>query len=416
MASKSDPERQTGERIAKVMARAGLCSRREAEAWISAGRVAVNGATIASPALDVTPDDRVTVDGEPLPRRERTRLFLYHKPRGLVTTARDPEGRPTIFEALPKGLPRLVSVGRLDIASEGLLLLTNDGGLARALELPETGWLRRYRVRAHGHVTQARLDRLAEGITVEGVRYGPIEAALDHAPGANLWLTMGLREGKNREIRNVLGALGLSVNRLIRVGYGPFELGDLPEGAVEEVPTRRLREALGEALIAKAGADFSGALAEGVVPRTQAPRPQRPPRRHDRADWPDAAPPADERPRKRPARHYGDTRVWRGGDAPLRRKFHGARSAPREEDAPAGPKRAGLVADRKGRRVLVERIGEKKPEEPRPPRGRLRDDRRRDGKSGDEKRHDGKRRDFSRDRPPRDRASGPRPKRPRPKR
>ena len=193
-----------GERIAKVIARAGLASRREAEAWIAAGRVAVNGAVISSPALNVTAADRIAVDGAPLRARERTRLFLYHKPRGLVTTHSDPEGRDTIFRALPRSLPRLISVGRLDINTEGLLLLTNDGGLARVLELPATGWLRRYRVRALGRVRQEALDRLRGGITIDGIRYGPIEATLDREQGANVWLTFGIREGKNREVRKVL--------------------------------------------------------------------------------------------------------------------------------------------------------------------------------------------------------------------
>src|SRR6266496_464103 len=202
---------QEGERIARRIARAGLCSRREAEQWILAGRVEVNGKQIASPALDVSAADCIKVDGKPLPERERTRLFLYHKPRGLVTSARDPEGRPTLFERLPRHLPRLVSIGRLDLNSEGLLLLTDDGGLARVLELPKPRWLRRYRVRAHGRVSQAALDALADGIS-----YGAIEARLDREQGSNVWLTFAMREGKNREIRNVLGALGLQVNRLIR--------------------------------------------------------------------------------------------------------------------------------------------------------------------------------------------------------
>ena len=224
---------KSGERIAKVIARAGLASRRQAEALITAGRVSVNGAVIISPALNVTTRDRIVVDGQPLPRAARTRLFRYHKPRGLVTTHADPEGRPTIFRALPKRLPRVISVGRLDINSEGLLLLTNDGGLARALELPSTGWLRSYRVRALGRVTQEALDGLKRGITVAGIHYGPIEATLDREQGANVWLTLGLREGKNREVRKVLEQLGLQVNRLIRVAYGPFELGDLGDGDVQ---------------------------------------------------------------------------------------------------------------------------------------------------------------------------------------
>jgi 23S rRNA pseudouridine2605 synthase len=249
-----------GERIAKVMARAGLCSRREAEAWIVAGRVAVNGVKIASPALNVTSADKIAVDGKPLPGVERTRLFLYNKPRGLVTTTADPQGRPTIFGALPKDLPRLISVGRLDLTTEGLLLLTNDGGLARALELPATAWLRRYRVRAHGKVTQDQLDALRDGVTVDGINYGPIEATLDREQTSNVWITFAIREGKNREVRNVLRHLGLHVARLIRVSFGPFQLGELAEGAVAEVPTRVLRDQLGEKLARAAGADFSAPI------------------------------------------------------------------------------------------------------------------------------------------------------------
>jgi 23S rRNA pseudouridine2605 synthase len=239
-------EAHQGERIAKVIARAGLASRREAEAWIAAGRVAVNGAVISSPALNVTGSDRITVDGAPLPQRERTRIFLYHKPRGLVTTHSDPQGRPTIFAALPKHLPRLISVGRLDLNTEGLLLLTNDGELARLLELPQTAWLRRYRVRALGRVTQEALDALRGGVTIGGMHYGAIDATFDREQGANVWLTIGIREGKNREVRNVLEHLGLKVNRLIRVSFGPFELGEIERGDVVEVPVEAIREALGE--------------------------------------------------------------------------------------------------------------------------------------------------------------------------
>jgi 23S rRNA pseudouridine2605 synthase len=297
-------EKKSGERIAKVVSRAGLASRRDAEEWIVQGRVSVNGRLINSPALDVTANDIVTVDGKPLPPRERTRLFMFHKPRGLMTTHADPEGRPTVFDNLPEGLPRLISIGRLDFNTEGLLLLTNDGGLARALELPETGWLRRYRVRAHGEVTQTQLDELKKGVEVDGVKYGPIDATLERDSGANVWLVFAIREGKNREVRNVMAHLGLEVNRLIRVSYGPFQLGELAEGAVEEVKTRVLREQLGEKVAALAGADFT---------------------------------------------------------RPVQGEPHGR--AEEETDAPRGKKpfkpagKSGLIADRKGRRVLVQRTG-----------------------------------------------------------
>lgn len=256
----SDETASRGERIAKVMARAGLCSRREAETWIEAGRVELNGKPLTTPAVTVTPDDKVLVDGNPLPTRERTRLWLYHKPRGLVTTNKDPEGRPTVFQKLPRDLPRVLTVGRLDINTEGLLLLTNDGGLARVLELPATGWLRRYRVRAYGKVTQADLDGLEDGIALDGVLYGAIEATLDKEQGDNVWLTVSLREGKNREVKRVLEHLGLSVNRLIRVSYGPFQLMDLAEGEVREIRGRVLRDQLGEKLAEEAGADFDAPI------------------------------------------------------------------------------------------------------------------------------------------------------------
>lgn len=249
---------KSGDRIAKVMARAGLASRREAEAWIAAGRVSVNGAIITSPALNVSSRDVIAVDGTPMRTRERTRLFLYNKPAGLVTTHFDPEGRPTIFGALPKDLPRVISVGRLDLTTEGLLLLTNDGGLARALELPSTGWLRRYRVRAFGRgLTQQQLDGLRDGITVDGIHYGAIEATLERQQGANVWLSFAIREGKNREVRNVLRSLDLHVNRLIRVSYGPFVLEDLPEGAVREVDTPVLKTTLGPEIVKAAQCDFT---------------------------------------------------------------------------------------------------------------------------------------------------------------
>jgi 23S rRNA pseudouridine2605 synthase len=240
-------------RIAKAMARAGLCSRRDAERWIADGRVAVNGSVIRSPALDVGPEDRILVDGQALPGAEPPKLWRYHKPKGLVTTHRDPEGRETVFDKLPAALGRVISIGRLDVTSEGLLLVTNDGGLARHLELPSTGWLRRYRVRAHGRITDNALQLLKAGIEVEGVKYGPIEATLDKVQGANVWLTLGLREGKNREVRKVLGALGLDVNRLIRISYGPFQLLDLPPGEVELVRRKVLAEQLGPTLARELG-------------------------------------------------------------------------------------------------------------------------------------------------------------------
>ncbi len=234
-----------GNRIAKLMARAGLCSRREAERWIAQGRVSIDGTVLTSAAVNVPAGARVVVDGKPLPLAEPTRLFRYHKPRGVLTTHKDPEGRPTVFERLSGDVPRLISIGRLDLASEGLLLLTNDGALARRLMLPATGWLRRYRVRVHGHVDPERLERLAKGITVAGVSYGPVKARLDRQQGDNAWLTVSLAEGRNREIRRLFEHYGWPVNRLIRIGYGPFQLGHLPRGAVDEVPRRVLREQLG---------------------------------------------------------------------------------------------------------------------------------------------------------------------------
>jgi len=234
-----------GERIAKRLARAGLCSRREAESWIRAGRVAVDGKVLDTPAVVVTDKSAITVDGKPLPAAEPARLWRYHKPAGRVTTTRDPQGRPTVFDQLPDDMPRVVSIGRLDLNSEGLLLLTNDGELARRLELPSTAWLRRYRVRVRGRVDPARLEALAAGIEIDGVRYGPIRARLDRQLATNAWLTIALAEGKNREVRRVCEHLGWPVQRLIRLSYGPFQLGKLARGAVAEVPARILREQIG---------------------------------------------------------------------------------------------------------------------------------------------------------------------------
>ncbi len=242
---------------------------------ILAGRVSVNGEVIDSPALNVTDDDSVVVDGEPMPARERTRLWIFHKPRGLVTTARDPEGRQTVFQVLPEDLPRVVAVGRLDINTEGLLLLTNDGGLAKVIAHPDTGWLRRYRVRAHGDTDQAQLDRLSKGVTIDGMEYGPIEATLDRVQGDNLWLTLGLREGKNREVKRILEHLGLQVNRLIRMSFGPFQLGDLEVGLVEEVRTRVLKDQLGKTLSEQAGVDFESPVREPIAAFGGAAKPAR---------------------------------------------------------------------------------------------------------------------------------------------
>ncbi|MER9355008.1 pseudouridine synthase [Mesorhizobium sp. M0514] len=251
---------EAGERIAKRLARAGLASRRDAEDLIAAGRVKVNNRALTSPAFNVMPGDIIHLDGMEIPPIERTRLFLFHKPAGVVTTNRDPEGRKTVFDVLPAELPRLMTIGRLDISTEGLLLLTNDGGLSRVLELPATGWLRRYRVRVHGKVEESMLAGLREGIAVDGVFYGAIEATLDREQGTNAWLTIGLREGKNREVKNILGSLGLDVTRLIRISYGPFQLDDLAEGHVLEIKGRVLRDQLGERLVEESGANFDAEI------------------------------------------------------------------------------------------------------------------------------------------------------------
>lgn len=370
------------ERIAKVMARAGVASRRDSEAMILAGRVTVNGSVIDSPALDVTSRDRITVDGEMLPDRERTRLWLYHKPRGLVTTARDTEGRPTVFEALPEDLPRVITVGRLDINTEGLLLLTNDGGLARVLELPRTGWLRRYRVRAFGEVNQAQLDTLRDGIEIDGEQYGPVTARFEREQGANTWLTVDLREGKNREVKRVLEHVGLIVNRLIRVSFGPFQLADLPEGEVEEVRMRVIKDQLGPELAAEAGVDFEAARRdEAPAPAPARARPEAETPRRGRRD--DKAP---VRPERGPKEERAEARdkpwtkvVWRdpevdallpkGGGGPRRGADPKAERAERAAAGTAIRQRQASVADPKGRRIRVERVTSTAPSASRPAEG-----------------------------------------------
>jgi len=400
-----------GDRLAKVIARAGLCSRRDAELWIKDGRVAVNGKVIRTPAFNVTEKDQVRVDGQPLQARQGTRVWLYHKPAGLVVTEKDPEGRPTIFETLEQqGLPRVVSIGRLDINTEGLLLLTNDGGLKRVLELPATGWLRKYRVRAFGTISQPQLDALKDGLEVDGVKYGPIEATLEREQGSNVWLVLALREGKNREVKNVLGALGLTVNRLIRVSFGPFQLSDLPIGGVEVVRARVLREQLGKRLADEAGVDFDSELPEPAAirmargaanPALRASRPGTEPARQRKAM-------ADRTERF----HFTDRpdreRKPRPEDAPLRKDRPGSRfprrPPPDRREAPvdAGPPRKVFNPD--GTETLFEpkTYGKK----PRPPRDE--GDRPAFRKNFGDKSRDGDRKPFAKG-PPKD--FGDRPKR-----
>jgi len=379
----SPAAREGGERISKVISRAGIASRRDVERMIGEGRIMLNGETVTTPVLLVNASDRILVDGAPLPAKEHTRLFLYHKPPGLVTTERDPEGRRTVFEALPQDLPRVVSVGRLDLNTEGLLLLTNDGGLARLLAHPKTGWLRRYRVRAFGEITQDQLDGLKDGIEIDGMRYGSIEAKVDREQGSNMWLTLGLREGKNREVKRVLEHFGLKVNRLIRISFGPFQLGELEPGAVEEVRTRTLKDQLGPELAREGKLDWGGQRQE---PR----RPQRGFHERVHSDDRHRAPRERGFSEKHPDKAGADElRALRQAEAVAQRRRSGAHRhswrdaeswavrGARKKDAPGAGHlsrphgggvaskpddrrhfRGGRIADRKGRSILVERVAQ----------------------------------------------------------
>ncbi len=449
-----------GERIAKRLARAGIASRRDAEELIAAGRVKVNGRVLASPAVNVMAGDRIEVDETEIPPVERTRLFLFHKPAGVVTTNRDPEGRKTVFDVLPGDLPRLITIGRLDINTEGLLLLTNDGGLARLLELPATGWLRRYRARVHGKVDEKALPALKDGLAVDGVFYGSIEASLDREQGANAWMTIGLREGKNREVKNILGALGLDVTRLIRVSYGPFQLGELKEGEVQEIKGRMLRDQLGERLIEEAGANFDAPILhhrEGPRRDEAEARPSRPaPVRRDGERGPigegglikrrkrredargDALARLDTKPgfQKRPPR--GEGRDAKPAETHAARKANvwmapGARpqGKPKPDAEDAGPRPARKAGGERQQRFggaerseRPARAGRDRPEGGKPfrPRPRADGERTADGERADRPRHfdrparpDGQERAGKPERFSRDRPQGERPFEPRPR-
>ena len=329
------PKTTEGERIAKVLSRAGISSRREAERLIEAGEVQVNGKTITSAALNVTSRDKITVSGEPVGAPEPARLWLYYKPEGLVTSASDEKGRDTVFDHLPEDMPRVMSVGRLDLNSEGLLLLTNDGTLKRQLELPSTGWLRKYRVRVKGNPTDPELDPLRKGITVEGERFLPMEVVLDRHQGSNAWLTVGLREGKNREIRRAINALGMIVNRLIRVSYGPFRLNDLKPGEVEEVRARVLRDQLGT-MLPNAPED-AGPKPRGAAKPISKPRISTSSRTATDTPRRSTAPKAEASPRAKPpsAPHKGEV---------------GSKSTARTRAKPAGG--PGTITSARGRAAL----------------------------------------------------------------
>jgi len=328
----------SGDRIAKVLARAGVASRRSAEVMIAEGRVSVNGKRIDSPALNVGPKDKVSVDGKPIGKPEPIRVWMYNKPLGLVTSERDEKGRDTVFDSLPEEMPRVMSIGRLDLNSEGLLLLTNDGGLKRRLELPSTGWLRKYRVRVNGTPTEEMLAPLKAGITLDGERFQPMLLTIDKQQGANAWLSIGIREGKNREIRRAMEAVGLTVNRLIRTAYGPFQLGNLASGMVEEMRPRTLREQLGLKV---------DEVSEGRAAPMEQVKPNRKPARKPSSEGPA---PSSHRPQRGPAgateiepgrkswgaKSHGGGRKTEGGDAAKPRSW-GSKSARTNSSTPRKP-------------------------------------------------------------------------------
>lgn len=360
-----------GERIAKVLSRAGVASRREAERMIELGEVKVNGKVITSPALNVTAKDRILVNGKPLAEKEPVRLWLYYKPEGLVTSASDEKGRETVFDTLPEDMPRVMSIGRLDLNSEGLLLLTNDGGLKRRLELPSTGWLRKYRVRVHGNPTDPDLEPLRKGIVVDGERFQPMQVVLDRTQGSNAWLTVGLREGKNREIRRAMTEIGLTVNRLIRISYGPFRLNELQPGEVEEIRPRILRDQLG--FDPDSGEDLPAprvATTSRSVPRSRSkPDEDAPPRKPRAEAARDPAGKTGARPAASPAAKPGD-----------KPRGTGVKSAAKPAAKPA-PGTSGAALLRSAERYLEAqpkrspaRSGTAKPEGsgPRPPSGPVR--------------------------------------------
>ena len=377
------------ERIAKVMARAGVASRREAERMILEGRVTVNGDKIASPALDVLPSDRIAVDGKPLDEPQATRLWLYYKPAGLVTSASDEKGRQTVFDALPRDLPRVMTVGRLDLNSEGLLLLTNDGELKRRLELPATGWLRRYRVRVNGRPTDLTFDPLRRGVTIEGEDFAPMEVKLDSQQGANAWLTVGIREGRNREIRRAMAHVGMTVNRLIRIGYGPFKLVGMEENEVREVRRKVLRDQLGGLLTGEAEEtprDFRSRGAEGRRPDAR-----------DGERKPFARRDGDER---KPFDRDGERKPFRKREDGERKPFVRRDGDERRPDARDGERKPFRKREDGERKPFVRRDG---------------DERRPDARDGERKpfrkREDGERKPFARrdgDKPFRKREDGDR--------